>query len=96
LLLFFLILQTFVGFSMESVVREKADKAYREDLDRAKNTADKKGASLEHGSRLLFLHRAMPFKATFWLNVIAFLFAGLVFWIDVRRTAPIPKFEFRW
>jgi hypothetical protein len=80
---------------MENVVHQKANKEYQKDLEQAKNTAEKKLASLEYGSRLHGLHRAAPFTATVWLNVIAFLVAGLVCWIELRRTAPIPKLELR-
>jgi hypothetical protein len=109
LMFFFLTLQLLFGFSSENVVVRQADKLYKEgieQIDKAdgvhKDKSDteknkiKQHTGLIHGAVLSSLHRTTALTIIWWLNLIAFAVAGFIFWIDVRKTAPIPKLDFRY
>jgi hypothetical protein len=111
LLFFFLTLQLLVGFGAENVVVKQANKLYEDQLEVLKDenklkmlekspgfSADKFKQKQAEGYGLIVsaVHRTSALTFVWWLNLIAFLVAGFIFWIDVRKTSPIPKLEFRY
>jgi hypothetical protein len=84
------------GIGLENGVHGAVDRKYRADLAAARDDTNKAYAELVRARTLEGLHRTSFLTAVFWLQIIALVVAALLFVIDFRRTAPIPRVDVMW
>jgi hypothetical protein len=99
-------LQLFLGFNLETrLVTEynrKEDKELKRFEEFSKQFNDEQRAmskkNIERGRNafLALIHRTAVTTWIFWLQLLALLFALLLFVIDFRKTAAIPRIDVLW
>jgi hypothetical protein len=85
-------LQLLVGFSLENKVRSEVNA----EISRHSTDIPSRSQEMARQLALSSLHRAWPLGLVFWLQMIALVIAALLFLIDFRKTAPIPRIDVLW
>jgi hypothetical protein len=96
LLFFFLLLQLWIGFSMENRMETEADRAYVEMTKTKEDTKTRKMATVARGAILDLVHRTFWLRSAVYLHVLAMICAGLAFWVDQRRAQTLPHIDVVW
>jgi hypothetical protein len=95
-LLLFLGLQMLLGFSLENnfeaYVRSRPE--YKKE---AKSDFEQKRMDVDRGGRIAYVQRTIWLRLAFFLQLVAAVAAGLVFWIDKRGPSmPLPCIDVKW
>jgi len=92
LVFFFLLLQLFLGFDLESSWAKKADSTYR--IEKDFKTPKKLETEANRGIMLGYLRRTIWLKIVVVLHLLAIVSAGLMYWLTQRGPSrPLPKIE---
>lgn len=92
IMFFLLFLQVLTGFSAESKIYERAI----DQMPGVSSDDTSLEASLQRGMVSAGIQRGFALSCVFWLHLLAVIAAGFMCWMDLRKTAPIPKLDFHW
>ncbi len=97
LMFFLLILQLMVWFGAESKCYHEISTKFQKEITEAQNA----GAKVEfptspRGMALIALHRTFALDLVFWLHLLAVIVCGYMVYLEMRKTAPVPKIELHW
>jgi hypothetical protein len=91
----FLVLQLFMGFSLESKAHDQIDKQVKEMKE--KSSIPAKQAEIIRETGYDTLHRTVWLKLSVVLHLLAILSAGFMYWVGRRGTSrPLPRLELMW
>jgi hypothetical protein len=83
-----------LGFGLENSYTREVDQR----LSSKEGDSDSKTIDVARGSAVGLLHRTFWMKLAFFLQFVAAVAAGLVFWVEKQRArgAPMPRIDVKW
>ncbi len=98
-----LFFQLLIGLGIESAsaskIQEKIDEqeSKMKELDMPRSLRNKAITVTTYMANALFgTSRGGALSLVFWLHFLGVVAAALMTWIDIRKTAPIPRLEVMW
>jgi hypothetical protein len=96
ILFFFLFLQVWLGFSLDSRYSKWVENQVKRDSKETPTTQQRKMDDVVSGQMLSVLEHTFAMRLTVFLHLVAVICAVLMFWISQRTHRPLPKLELMW
>lgn len=97
LFLFMLLLfQLGLGFGLESKLSQRSYEEYQNRTKDMENAKMKRMARMSYEAVVSNLHRGTMLSAVFWIHLVGMVAGLYMLWLDIRKTAPLPKIDVLW
>src|SRR5262249_18499654 len=93
-----LVLQSAIGFSLESAAAAQADSSVESERASAKTPENLEKVNIKRGAELgrLSVHRTVWFRLAVLFNLLGVAAAGLELWLERRGSRPLPRLDVHW